>query len=157
MAEVVDHPQHYQTAAGIEAIEVMERYGLGPHLFIAMKHLLRAGKKGELQTDLEKARWYIRRALSANRPLFVGCKADEVCAWCPPINVPFAFAIATAAHAHVVLAILDGALSRVPRSWVQSAADWLDVAIEEAAHVWTNDPATYAAAADRCELRAGDK
>jgi hypothetical protein len=59
--EIIDHPPHYQTDSGIEAIEVMERYGLGPHLFVAMKHLLRAGKKGDVLTDLKKADWYMSR------------------------------------------------------------------------------------------------
>lgn len=60
--EMVDHPTHYQTEAGIEAIDVIEQYALGFHLGNAMKYLLRAGRKNEdAATDLRKAVWYLVR------------------------------------------------------------------------------------------------
>lgn len=47
----------------MQAIEVMEDWGLGCHLSSAVKYLLRAGKKTRNPaTDLEKATWYLERA-----------------------------------------------------------------------------------------------
>lgn len=66
MGDMVNHPQHYVTKAGIEAIDVIEQYGLGYHLGNAIKYLLRAGRKGDAtaaETDLAKALWYIKRAM----------------------------------------------------------------------------------------------
>lgn len=59
------NPKHYQTPSGIEAIDVIEQYGLGYHLGNAMKYLLRAGRKDPAREreDLEKARWYLKRWL----------------------------------------------------------------------------------------------
>mgnify|MGYP002682405862 CR=1 FL=1 len=62
MSSVVDHPAHYM-GDGIEAIDVIEQYGLGMHLGNAMKYLLRAGRKGEAATDRAKAGWYMGRWL----------------------------------------------------------------------------------------------
>lgn len=61
--DLVEHPPHYTTAAGIEAIEVIEHYGLGYHLGNAIKYLLRAGRKEPSleRQDLAKARWYLNR------------------------------------------------------------------------------------------------
>jgi hypothetical protein len=61
--ETVNHPAHYQTAAGIEAIDVIEAYGLGAswHLGDAAKYLLRAGRNGSAGEDLRKARGYVQR------------------------------------------------------------------------------------------------
>ena len=63
MADMVNHPVHYK-AGGIEAIEIIEAYGLDFHLGNAVKYILRAGVKTEDPTeDLEKAIWYINRFL----------------------------------------------------------------------------------------------
>jgi hypothetical protein len=62
--EVVDHPPHYQTAAGIEAIDVIEAFELGFSLGNAVKYILRAGKKGDRLDDLKKARWYLSREIA---------------------------------------------------------------------------------------------
>lgn len=61
--DLINHPPHYLTEAGIEAIEVMEQYGLGLHLGSAMKYLLRAGRKdgSDVADDLRKAEWYVKR------------------------------------------------------------------------------------------------
>jgi hypothetical protein len=63
--ELVNHPSHYLSEAGIEVIDVIERYGFDRsfHLASALKYLLRAGKKSadSLVTDLEKASWYAKR------------------------------------------------------------------------------------------------
>ena len=64
--EAIDHPAHYQ-AGGLEAIDVIEAFGLGFHLGNAVKYILRAGRKGNMREDLQKARWYIDRALAATK------------------------------------------------------------------------------------------
>lgn len=57
------NPQHYRSG-GIEAIEVIEAFGLGYHLGNAIKYLLRAGRKtASPLEDLRKARWYIDREI----------------------------------------------------------------------------------------------
>jgi hypothetical protein len=59
----VDHPAHYQ-AGGIEAIDVIEAYGLNFSLGSAVKYLLRAGRKtADPREDLEKALWFVGREL----------------------------------------------------------------------------------------------
>lgn len=63
MADAVNHPSHYQSGAGIEAIDVIEGFGLGFSLGNAVKYVLRAGKKGDAIEDLRKARWYLDREI----------------------------------------------------------------------------------------------
>lgn len=58
--EQVDHPTHYQHPSGVEAIDLIE--GLGFCLGTALKYLWRLGQKDDVRQDLEKARWYLRRA-----------------------------------------------------------------------------------------------
>jgi hypothetical protein len=60
------NPQHYKSG-GLEVIDIIEAFGLDFHRGNAVKYLLRAGKKtGEAEkTELEKARWYIERAIKA--------------------------------------------------------------------------------------------
>ena len=60
--ESVNHPPHYK-ANGIEAIDVIEAFGLGFNLGNAVKYILRAGRKGDAKDDLAKARWYIEREI----------------------------------------------------------------------------------------------
>ena len=59
----VNRPAHYQTAAGLEAIDVIEAFGLRFRLGNAAKYILRAGKKGDRLEDLKKARWYLDREI----------------------------------------------------------------------------------------------
>ena len=67
--EKVNHPPHYTWhPAGIEAVAVCEafNYNLGN----AIAYIWRSGgsvTKGEVETDLEKAIWYIRRELARIR------------------------------------------------------------------------------------------
>lgn len=60
----VNHPPHY-VYGGIETIDYIEAKGLGFHLGNALKYISRAGKKdpGKIIEDLEKARWYLNRAI----------------------------------------------------------------------------------------------
>lgn len=60
----VNNPKHYQTDAGIEAIEVIEAFfPNNVHFANAFKYLARAGKKDSLVEDVEKAIWYLERFL----------------------------------------------------------------------------------------------
>lgn len=58
----VNHPAYYQTG-GIEAIDVIEAWGLGFCLGNTVKYIARAGKKGNRLTDLKKAAWYLSREI----------------------------------------------------------------------------------------------
>jgi hypothetical protein len=64
----VSHPAHY-TFGKIEVIEVIEDWGWGLPFCLgnAVKYIARAGRKdpAKLVQDLEKARWYLDRAISA--------------------------------------------------------------------------------------------
>ena len=64
----VDHPDHYQTESGIEAIEVIEAFFHDSfHLGNAFKYLARAGKKGDYVEDLRKSIWYINREVERHK------------------------------------------------------------------------------------------
>jgi len=65
----VNHPEHYMSDAGLEAIDVIESFDLGFHLGNATKYLLRYGKKDASYTvtDLKKAAWYIDRYIKRVR------------------------------------------------------------------------------------------
>jgi hypothetical protein len=58
----INHPEHY-CVGGLEAIDVIENFGLGYHLGNAVKYILRAGRKGPPEDDLRKAIWYLQREL----------------------------------------------------------------------------------------------
>ena len=72
MGEKVDHPSHYGGADNpYEAIKVIEGWlgkeGAGNFCIgNALKYLCRAGRKEDngVVQDLEKARWYLDRAIS---------------------------------------------------------------------------------------------
>ena len=59
--ETINHPSYYK-AGGMEAIDVVEAYGLGFHLGNAVTYILRAGRKTENgKEDIAKAIWYLER------------------------------------------------------------------------------------------------
>lgn len=64
----VNHPKHYATSNGMEAIDVIESFteGLDPKEAIntaqVLKYMLRWGKKNGLE-DLKKAQWYLNRLI----------------------------------------------------------------------------------------------
>lgn len=58
---VVNHPNHYNQ--GIEAIDVIESWGLNFSLGNCIKYVLRAPYKGKELEDLKKARWYLDREI----------------------------------------------------------------------------------------------
>ena len=59
----VNHPSHYKVG-GIETIDFIEAKGLDYHLGNAVKYITRADYKENKKQDLEKAVWYIQRAIS---------------------------------------------------------------------------------------------
>lgn len=67
--EMVNHPDHYQTQNGLEAIDVMEAFTedmTGAEAFLTatiLKYMLRWKKKNGIE-DLKKARWYLDRLIS---------------------------------------------------------------------------------------------
>lgn len=70
----VNHPSHYRSASGHEAIDVIEAWNLGFNLGNALKYISRCGLKemGNIEKeieDLEKAKWYIERQLKLKQAL----------------------------------------------------------------------------------------
>ena len=69
MDKMVDHPQHYQSESGIEAIDVMEAFT--EHLrgreatntYQVLKYILRWKKKDGLR-DLKKCLYYLNRLIA---------------------------------------------------------------------------------------------
>jgi len=62
MDDQVNHPKHYnQHPSGVECIDVVEHFSFNRGN--AIKYLWRAGDKGNLVQDLEKAIWYIQREI----------------------------------------------------------------------------------------------
>ncbi len=62
--DLVDHPQHYKSASGIECIDVAETMNFNRGN--ALKYIWRAGEKGGQEKeveDLRKAAWYIQREI----------------------------------------------------------------------------------------------
>lgn len=60
----VNHPAHYGGEGNpYEAIKVIEAWELDFALGNAVKYISRAGKKGSAREDLQKARWYLERAI----------------------------------------------------------------------------------------------
>lgn len=63
------NPNHYKGTGRLQAIDVIEIFGLNFSRGNAVKYILRAGKKAEQgydalskeMEDLEKAKWYIER------------------------------------------------------------------------------------------------
>lgn len=62
-SDPVNHPSHYKVG-GIETIDFIEAKGLDYHLGNAVKYITRAEHKENKKQDLEKAVWYIQRAIS---------------------------------------------------------------------------------------------
>ena len=62
-ADSVNHPAHYKVG-GIETIDFIEAKGFSYHLGNAVKYISRADHKGNRKQDLEKAKWYLERAIA---------------------------------------------------------------------------------------------
>ena len=67
--DMVNHPNHYKTKSGIEAIEVIEAFTEGLTGYEAvetgniLKYICRWKKKNGLE-DLKKAQWYLNRLIT---------------------------------------------------------------------------------------------
>jgi hypothetical protein len=60
-----DMDREYYRRGGIEAIDVIDAWGLGYELGNVIKYVARAGYKGTLRLeDLRKARWYLDREIA---------------------------------------------------------------------------------------------
>ena len=76
MSNNVDHPNHYQSETGIEVIDVIKAFTSelsGEEAFCignAIKYICRYSKKNGVE-DLEKAKWYIDRAISVRKEEFL--------------------------------------------------------------------------------------
>lgn len=69
MSDPVNSPEHYKSG-GFEAADVLDAFFPdNPHLWAAGKYILRAGKKdpGKFDQDLEKAKWFIDRAINSRK------------------------------------------------------------------------------------------
>ena len=61
--EAVNHPDYYKRG-GIEAIDVIEAWGLGFNLGNVVKYIARCGRKSDnVLGDLKKASWYLNREI----------------------------------------------------------------------------------------------
>ena len=59
----VEAPSHYTEGRSFEPVSVIEDWKLDYHLGNALKYISRAGRKGNIIQDIEKAIWYLRRRL----------------------------------------------------------------------------------------------
>lgn len=66
--DMVNAPAHY-TVGGIETIDFIEAKGLGYHLGNVIKYVVRCDHKGKPIEDLEKAKWYIERAIELRKSI----------------------------------------------------------------------------------------
>ena len=61
--EAINHPNYYK-GNGIEAIDVIEAWGLDFCLGNTVKYIARCGKKSDkVVEDLKKAAWYLNREI----------------------------------------------------------------------------------------------
>jgi hypothetical protein len=63
VADNVNHPAHYKSG-GIETIDFIEAKKLDYHLGNVVKYITRSNLKGNKLEDLQKAQWYLNRAIS---------------------------------------------------------------------------------------------
>lgn len=78
MSEAINHPAHYGGANNpYEAIKVIEAWNLGFCLGNTVKYICRAGKKGIVTEDLEKAAWYLNRAIETSKATDIQISAEN--------------------------------------------------------------------------------
>lgn len=66
MNEKINHPQYYNEGK-IEAIDVIEDWGLNFSLGCVIKYVCRAEYKNSTLEDLEKASWYLTREIERRK------------------------------------------------------------------------------------------
>jgi len=127
--DMVEHPPHYITEAGIEAIDVIEHYGFGVsfHLGNVLKYLLRAGRKTEnRKTDCQKAMWYLMRYIEDDESNLVWPEANPgAVEWHSPPTIIAAFGLTDTSQGRAVGYLLEVALEE------DCEADNLDLAIAQ--------------------------
>jgi uncharacterized protein DUF3310 len=64
MSDLINHPSHYAMLEP-EPINVIEGWGLNYRLGNVLKYIARHRNKGATIQDLQKARWYLDREISA--------------------------------------------------------------------------------------------
>lgn len=68
--EMVNHPEHYQSKAGIEVIDVMEAFtenlsgAEAVNTSQVIKYILRWKEKDNPLQDLKKCKWYLERLIN---------------------------------------------------------------------------------------------
>ena len=68
--EMVNHPAHYQSKAGIEVIDVMEAFtenlsgAEAVNTSQVIKYILRGKEKDKPLQDLKKCKWYLERLIN---------------------------------------------------------------------------------------------
>ena len=64
--EMVNHPAHYNRGS-IEAIDVIEDWGLNFSLGSVIKYVCRCGAKDDELQELEKCVWYLNREIERRK------------------------------------------------------------------------------------------
>lgn len=62
--DMVVNPAHYTEGRLFEPVDVIEDWGLDYQMGNALKYISRAGRKGSLIADLQKAIFYLERRIS---------------------------------------------------------------------------------------------
>ena len=65
MVDKIDHPPHYRSESGYEAIDVISAWKLNFPLGNALKYISRAGLKDDAVEDLQKAIWYLQYEIAS--------------------------------------------------------------------------------------------
>jgi hypothetical protein len=66
--EQVDRKTYYDVGHGLQVIDIIESRGLSFHLGNVLKYIMRSPLSGERLVDLQKARWYLDRAIGRAEP-----------------------------------------------------------------------------------------
>lgn len=62
--DIVVNPAHYTEGRSFEPVDVIEDWNLDYQMGNALKYISRAGRKGSLIADLQKAIFYLERRIS---------------------------------------------------------------------------------------------
>lgn len=131
----VTRPAHYITPSGMEAIDIIECYGLSDsfHCANAFKYLVRAGKKGEANQDIAKAQWYLLRYrdyVEEYQPEFpVAYGTDDAELFPEPETVVEAFGLSGTVIGEAVLHLLKMCLEEDEMESLEAAIACLEEAI----------------------------
>lgn len=65
--DAVSNPEHYTAGRQHEPLDVVEDWCLDFHLGNVVKYIARAGRKGDIVQDLEKAMFYLTRKINIEK------------------------------------------------------------------------------------------